>query len=97
MILNPNTKKAKSLVTSYLHTDSNRDSLEKCYKSCSNDKRTSFNRIWHEMKQMNGHDMRITGAGTYTYSCAYIIDNFEGKKVLIYHTACNRYVIPFST
>ena len=80
------SEKAQRFIRNYCNSSYER--LGQVYSSWSDEKKDSFDEIMREMWELGGEDLRITGAGTYTYSCAYQL----GKN-LVYHTHVNRYVI----
>ena len=63
--------------------------VREAYKNPSYFKKAAFDAIWMEMHRLGGHDLRITGANSMHFSCAYVL----GDK-LIYHTHANRYEYP---
>lgn len=65
-------------------------SLHEVYKSWSNDKEEAFKACLSDMKRNGGQDMRITGARSNFFSCAYSINREDGAY-LVYHTRWNRF------
>lgn len=63
--------------------------IEQAYKTCSEAKHKAFNRIWFEMKQNHGTDMRITGKSSNFFSCAYRYYDENNNLRLRYHTYAN--------
>lgn len=91
-LLNPNTKRARSLVRSYRNTTKG-DDIYKAYKKPSSRKVNAFQEIKKEMEAVGGYSLRITGAGSDFFSCAYKVEGDDNKLYLIYHTAVNRFAI----
>lgn len=91
-LLNPNTKQAKSCLHKYNFTQKG-SSIFTAYGKPSNRKVQAFNEIKKEMETVGGWGMRITGAGSDIFSCAYKVNCDDGKDYLIYHTPCNRFAI----
>ena len=94
-MVNPSTKKARRLVYAYIMSEKG-DSIFKAYGSPSAKKVEAFNHIIKEMESVNGWGIRITGAGSNYFSCAYLVMGEDRKKYLIYHTHVNRYAISFN-
>jgi len=63
--------------------------LWEAYENPSRAKENAYWNIYHEMAELGGHDLRITGANCFHFSCAYVL----GDK-LIYHTHANRFEYP---
>lgn len=80
------TKQDKSIVERYRNSTATR--LSEVYSSYSKEKESSYNAIIDEMVSLGGHTLRILGANSSAYSCAYQLDD-----TLVYHTAWNRRVI----
>lgn len=85
------TKKWQHMVNAWLK--STKDDIYKAYNKPSATKVRTFYAIVKEMNDANGYEMRITGAGSSQYSCAYKVRDIEGNLYLIYHTSCNRYAV----
>lgn len=66
-------------------------SLKEAYKTCSTAKEKAFEYCLRDMLDLDGFDMRITGCGTFTFSCAFQFVDFNGCLCLRYHTAQNVY------
>lgn len=81
------TKKAQGANWSYDHSRST--TIWEAYKNPSYAKEKAYCNIRAEMEELGGHGLRITGAGSSFFSCAYVL----GDK-LIYHTYANRYEYP---
>ena len=95
----PSTQKAKDMVHRYLYTQRG-DSIYKAYGKPSSRKVDAFFQIVREQKEVDGWGMKITGAGSDVFSCAYLVmahleEEKEDKKYLIYHTPTNRFAIPY--
>lgn len=69
------------------------DDIYKAYKKPSTHKVAAFNDIMNEMVHVGGSDMRITGAGSDYFSCAYMVKDKSGFDYIIYHTQCNRFCV----
>lgn len=70
------------------------DDIYKAYKKPSSHKVAAFYEIMNEMDRVGGSDMRITGAGSNYFSCAYKVeDEGHGFDYIIYHTQCNRFCV----
>lgn len=90
--LNPNTQKAKRMVRAY--DNAKYSDIFKAYGKPSSTKVETFYAIKKEMSLRNGYGMRITGAGSDYYSCAYkYVDPKDGCTYLIYETYANTYRI----
>lgn len=91
--VNPNTQKAQQMIDRYVRSDD--DSIFKAYGRPSSAKVYAFNEIAKEKSDVNGTGLFITGAGSDVFSCAYQVEDKDGKNYLIYHTHVNRYAIPY--
>ena len=90
--LNSSTKQAKRIIRMYENTR-NGNSIYTAYKKPSDKKVAAFNEIKKEMDQVNGWGMRITGAGSDVFSCAYKCKDGSDYTYLVYHTPSIRFVI----
>lgn len=72
------------------YCNSNATSLHDVYKTWSAEKEEAFKACLSDMKRNDGQDMRITGASSNFFSCAYRIIRDDGAY-LVYHTHCNRF------
>lgn len=90
--LNPTTQRAKDIIMKYEAYPS-RTTIFKAYGRPSNRKIEAYNQIVQEMQSVHGSGMRITGAGSDIFSCAYTVDTPDCETYLIYHTPGNRYAI----
>ena len=90
--VNPNTKKAQHMINAFINSRRG-DSIFKAYAKPSQKKIEAFYEIEREMRDVDGYGMRITGAGSDIFSCAYKLVDPEGHTYLIYHTPCNRFAI----
>lgn len=86
------TKKQQEIIDRYER--SNASELRQVYGRYSNAKARSFEKIKTEMRELEGHDMRITGAGQSIYTCAYQYE-CDGQCYLRYHTKSNVIDIPY--
>ena len=91
-LLNPNTQRAQTLIRSYRNTTRGND-IYKAYKKPSSRKVAAFQEIKKEMKAVGGYGIKITGAGSDFFSCAYKVEGDDDNIYLIYHTAINRFAI----
>jgi hypothetical protein len=89
-ILNKNTEKAKGMICRY--NAARRSSIYEAYGKPSIAKIRAFNSIHKEMENCNGRNMKITGAGSSQFSCAYVITE-DNTNFLIYHTSSNVFKI----
>ena len=91
------TQKGQRILRAYEHAKY--DDIRKAYGKPSSHKIEAFNEIVKEMNDAGGKDMRITGAGSDYFSCAYkvrdgaCINNGHGFDYIIYHTHVNRYCV----
>lgn len=91
--LNPTNKKAQGVIRRYEHSSA--DDIYKAYGRPSDRKVSSFYLIKGEMATVKGFDIRIIGAGSDVYSCAYQVKDGSGVTYLVYHTPDNRYAIEY--
>ena len=89
----PTTQKGKQLIRAYEYTQRG-DSIYKAYGKPSSTKVKAFNDIVKEKDEVNGIGIKITGAGSDFFSCAYRVINNERIAYLIYHTHVNRFAVP---
>lgn len=92
--VNPTTQKGERVIHMYENSRKG-DSVFKAYGRPSQHKISAFNEIVKEMSDVNGFGMRITGAGSDIFSCAYQVKDGSGITYLIYHTPCNRFCIEY--
>ena len=90
--LNSSTQYAQELLRKY--SKSKKASIRDAYAKPSADKEKAFNEILEEMASVDGGGMRITGAMSYHFSCAYLATDDSHRKWLIYNTRTNRFAIP---
>ena len=86
------TQKQQNLLNNY--NNAKYDNLRQAYKTCSDAKIISYQNILDEMRKNNGYNMRITGANSCVYSCAYKYQIFNDDNIitkLVYHTHANKY------
>lgn len=86
------TRKGQNLINAFVNSKRG-DSIFKAYAKPSQKKIEAFYEIKKEMQDTNGYGLRITGAGSDFFSCAYKLVDPEGKTYLIYHTHVNRFAI----
>ena len=85
------TQAGQRMINAWLK--STKENIYQAYKKPSATKVDAFNDIEKEMKEACGHSLRMTGAGSDYFSCAYKVDNIDGDTYLIYHTPMYRYAI----
>lgn len=79
----------KAMGANLEYNRSNVYTIWEAYKSPSYIKEKAYWAIRNEMNDLGGHGLKITGANSSFFSCAYIL----GDK-LIYHTYAHRYEYP---
>lgn len=89
--LNATTKRAQGFIYSYAKAKAG-STLYTVYTKPSDDKQKAWEYCRRVMSELNGYDMRITGKGTYTFSCAFKFRE-NGRVFLAYFTAYNTYII----
>lgn len=94
--VNPSTKQGSRMIRKYVLTTKG-DSIFTAYKRPSTNKVVAFREISKEMIRVNGFGMRITGAGSEIFSCAYRVKDKDGNIYLIYHTPTNRFAIQYKS
>ena len=67
--------------------------LKAAYTKPSSKKQEAFDAIKKEMKEVDGYGMRITGAGSDYFSCAYKVKDNTGEEYIIYHTHVYRWAV----
>lgn len=92
--INPTTKKAERVIHMYEYTKKG-DSIFKAYNRPSNKKIYAFNEILKEMSDVGGFAIRITGAGSDVFSCAYQVKDGSDITYLVYHTPTNRFAVEY--
>ena len=92
--VNSSTQKAQRMISSYENTKKG-DSIFKAYGRPSAKKIDAFNEILKEMNDVHGWGMRITGAGSDIFSCAYQVKDGSDIIYLIYHTPSNRFCVEY--
>lgn len=92
--INPSTKKAERVIHMYEYTKKG-DSIFKAYARPSNRKIDAFNAILKEMSEVGGFAMRITGACSDVFGCAYQVKDGSGIIYLVYHTPRNRFAVEY--
>lgn len=92
--INRNTQKGERVIHMYDYTRKG-DTIYKAYGRPSQRKVDAFNEIVKEMSSVGGYSMRITGAGSDVFSCAYKVKDGSGITYLVYHTPDNRFAIEY--
>lgn len=82
------TKKELGMLSSYNYATMT--TLEEAYKKPSTTKWRVYYYILNQLVQLNGHDFKITGANSSTFSCAFLYVKDEQLR-LRYYTAWNTY------
>lgn len=90
--LNYTTQQAQRYI--YNYSKSTCTDIYDAYEKPSSYKVRSFMELLEKMKNLGGRDMRITGAGSNYYSCAYLLDE-DYDTYLIYETACNTFKMKY--
>ena len=85
------TQKGQLILRAYEYAKC--DDICKAYKKPSTYKVVAFNEIMKEMSDVGGSNMRITGAGSNYFSCAYTVKDGSGFRYVVYHTPCNRFCV----
>ena len=72
------------------------DTLYHLYEKPSQRKVEALEEIKREMRENNGHDLRVFNGNTFHYSCAYLYIDKCYNMHMVYHTAQNRhdFIIP---
>ena len=92
--VNPTTKQGQRIMHMYEYTQKG-DSIFKAYGKPSNRKIEAFNEIAKERVDVGGWGMRITGAGSDVFSCAYQVKDGSDITYLVYHTPSNRFAVEY--
>ena len=92
--INRTTQKAERIIHMYEYTKKG-DSIYTAYIKPSQRKINAFNVILQEMQSVGGFNMRITGAGTDVFSCAYQVKDGSDITYLVYHTPSNRFAVEY--
>lgn len=94
MNLNRNTKKAQGLIERFYNSEL--DTLEQCYKSCSNAKRNAYYYCLYKCSDMGGWRFRIISFNSQTFTCGWLYaDKVTGVIMLNVETYCNTYTIEY--
>lgn len=91
--VNPKSKKGIGMLHRWRYSDKGSE-LTDVYAALSRQKLQAWDRIKKEQATIGGEALRITGANTYQFSCAYSVTDKLGQRWLIYHTSYSRYAIP---
>ena len=92
-IVKPTTKKGAQIMRNYAYSKLG-DSIYTAYKKPSSKKARAFYIIKKEMEDTGGYNIKITGAGSDIFSCAYMLVDDTKQKYIIYHTPLNRFAVP---
>lgn len=88
--LNPTTEKAIKYNANYQLTTKG-NSIFTAYGRPSQKKINAFGRCEQLMKDLKGTNMRVTGAGSHFFSCAFKF-NFKGGSLLCYITPSHNWI-----
>lgn len=88
--LNENTQKAQGMIHRY--NVSKKSTIFDAYDRPSKEKINAYYKIKDEMNEVGGYGLRMTGAGSYIFSCAYLLKD-NNVLYLIYHTPSDSYKI----
>lgn len=93
--MNNTTQRGEKVLARY--NWSKKSDIYDAYKNPSYTKVSTFYQLKRKMEDLNGYGMKITGAGSDQYSCAFLItDDKTDKTYLIYETSCNSYIIEYN-
>ena len=94
MKLNRNTKKAQDLIERFYNSEF--DTLEECYNSCSTSKRNAYYECLHKCYDMDGWRFRIISFNTMSFTCGWLYEDKEtGVIMLNVETYRNTYTIEY--
>lgn len=85
------TQRGQQIIRAY--ENAKHDDIHKAYGKPSSHKVDAFNKIKKEMELVKGTNIRITGAGSDYFSCAYKAKSDDGKTYIIYHTHIRVYAV----
>ena len=94
MKLNRNTKKAQDLIERFYNSEF--DTLEDCYNSCSDAKRMAYFNCLYKCSDMDGQRFRIIFFNSQTLTCGWLyIDKETGVIMLNVENYQNTYPIEY--
>lgn len=94
MKLNRNTKKAQGLIERFYNSEF--DTLEHCYNSCSDAKKTAYYYCLYKCSDMHGWRFRIISFNSQTFTCGWLYEDAEtGVIMLNVETYRNTYTIEY--
>ena len=94
MKLNRNTKKAQGLIERFYNSEI--DTLEDCYETCSAAKRRAFYWCTKRCGDMDGWRFRIMSYNSQTFTCGWLYEDKEtGVIMLNVETYHNTYTIEY--
>nr|DAF90297.1 MAG TPA: hypothetical protein [Podoviridae sp. cthau23] len=94
MKLNRNTKSAQGLIERFYNSEF--DTLEHCYVSCSQAKRRAYYWCTNKCAEMDGWRFRIISFNSQTFTCAWLYKDKEtGEIMLNVETYRNTYTIEY--
>lgn len=94
MKLNRNTKKAQDLIERFYNSEF--ETLEECYNSCSYAKRMAYYNCLYKCSDMDGWRFRIISFNTMSFTCGWLYEDKEtGVIMLNVETYRNTYTIEY--
>ena len=90
-MVKPTTQKGQRIINAYFMAKY--DDIRKAYGKPSVFKIKAFEEIKQEMKDAGGENLKMTGAGSDYFSCAYKVWDIDGNPYIIYHTHVNRFAV----
>ena len=94
MKLNRNTKKAQGLIERFYNSEI--DTLEQCYVSCSTAKRKAYYDCLRKYVNMGGWRFRIISFNSQNFTCGWLYEDAEtGVIMLNVETYRNTYTIEY--
>ena len=94
MKLNRNTKKAQDLIERFYNSEF--DTLEECYNSCSAAKRNAYYDCLHKCADMDGRRFRIISFNSQTFTCGWLYRCEQtGDIILNVETYRNNYQVKY--
>lgn len=88
-VLNPKTKKARSLIASYLYARREPKSLYDAYANPSEAKRDAWRECQALCREFDGRDLCVVGHNSMAFSAAFTCDHG-----LVYITKSNVHFVP---
>ena len=89
-----NTKKGQGLIERFYNSEF--DTLEDCYNSCSDAKRIAYYNCLYKCSDMDGWRFRIISFNTMSFTCGWLYEDKEtGVIMLNVETYRNTYIIEY--